>query len=515
MVPQYSENICRKLAQQFHQLGLHRPMRIRRYDADQEITCRAESIDGTRSAELNLRIERFVGGGFAGQVYRVRLEKINGAAIEGLVQGRIYAMKVLVPPSGFALLFRNFVYAIGFQAPFQLQTNPVAARCGALWQKFFRRGARIRFGTELAVNDIHVTFIDERIGSCAELNDWIDGRTWRLEVDDHMDALQRWGKKLPVSEHLLGSPEYRAKKEFMQAFVRLLHDMGGHEFARQYEWSTCKSQPNCLKRVEADAGPADGLTAVDFRACLALLPVLPMSPGDFSLIARGLARGSFVQFDRGDTKRLRRFMDEHPNDFADMRPLYDELVACEKTYRDSQADITRNGLRLLYDRGLWRTLLTSSLTGWRVTGTIDRHSAELLRSKPLLTLLLYLLSLIPCVGRFVRKACFHQAWRSHYASLITPGYFLKALRGNMLERITVWHRSGRIDTQRALLLVRSPSRAFGNLLLSFLPAGLHAFLTDWTIARTQLAYIFVRPVRLYFNPVAAPRRWAPAPPVPW
>ena len=105
-------------------------------------------------------------------------------------------MKIMIPPSGFALLFRNLVYAIGFQAPFQLQTNPIAARCGALWQKFFRRGAKIRFGYE-AVNDIHVTFIDEQMGSCAELTDWVEGRTWKLEVDDHMDVLNRWKKKLP------------------------------------------------------------------------------------------------------------------------------------------------------------------------------------------------------------------------------------------------------------------------------------------------------------------------------
>ncbi len=47
----------------------------------------------------------------------------------------------------------------------------------------------------------------------------------------------------------------------------------------------CKSQPNCLKRngTKADSG----LVAVDFRAGLALLPFLPMSPGDFKLIING------------------------------------------------------------------------------------------------------------------------------------------------------------------------------------------------------------------------------------
>lgn len=499
MAPEYSKTICRQLEQQIKNLGLHRPMRISRYDAGQQLTYDVSSIDGTQNATLHLLIEKFVGGGFAGQVYRVRIKNIEGEPLEGLRSGDCYAMKILIPPSGFALLFRNLVYAIGFQAPFQLQTNPTAARCGALWQKFFRRGAKIRFGCE-AVNDIHVTFIDEQMGSCAELTDWVEGRTWKLEVDDHMDALNRWKKKLPVTTALLGSPEFRAKKEFMHGFVTLLHDMGGHEFARQYEWSTCKSQPNCLKRVDAGPNPAEGLTAVDFRAGLALLPILPMSPGDIGLILSGLKRGSLVQFDRGDTAQLQRYMDAHPDDFADMRPLYDELVACEKTYRDSQPDITHNHIRLLYDRRLWSTLLNSTLTGWRITGSVDQQGEKRLRVRPLLMLLLYMCACIPLAGRFVRKIACHEAWSRHYRAMLSTGYLAKALRGTMLERIITWHRAGRVDAERAQRLARSPLRAFGHLLFSFLPVGLHKFLTDRVFAREQLAYIFIRPIRLYFDP---------------
>ena len=500
MTPAYSETVCRQLEQKFRQLGLHRPPRIRRYDAGQVLSCNAVSIDGQHDIDLKLRIERFVGGGFAGQVYRVHLEKIVGMPPDGLTEGSCYAMKILIPPSGFAMLFRNLVYAIGFQAPFQLQTNPTAARCGALWQKFFRRGAKIRFGDAQSVNDIHVTFTDENLGSCAELSDWVEGRTWRLEVDDHMDVLKLWKHNKPYPPDKLGSPEYRSKQEFMRAFVRLLHDMGGHEFARQYEWSTCKSQPNCLKRINASDEPSAGLTAVDFRAGLALLPFLPMSPGDFKLIWDGLRRGSLVQFDRGDVAQLKRFMDQHPNDFADMLAQYDELVACENKYRDSQPDISRNLLRLFHDGNLWSTIFDSARTGWWITNTIDKSSLERLRNNCLLTLLMYVCSLLPFCGRFIRTCTYHRAWRNHYLRLAKPGYLLKALRGTMLERIVNWHRAGRIDAAKAQCIARSPGRAFGHLLLSFLPVGLHKFFTDWYFAKERLAYIFVRPVRLYFDP---------------
>ena len=84
--------------------------------------------------------------------------------------------------------------------------------------------------------------------------------------------------------------------------------------------------------------------------------------------------------------------------------------------------------------------------------------------------------------------------------MFNSGYLLKAMRGTMLERITIWHRSGRIDEEEAQVLANSPIRAFSFFLLSFLPIGIHKFITDWTFAKEKLAYIFIRPIRLYFDP---------------
>ena len=54
-------------------------------------------------------VERFVGGGFAGQVYRVNLRRVDpdGEPLVGLHVGRPYALKILKPPSGFARFFRD------------------------------------------------------------------------------------------------------------------------------------------------------------------------------------------------------------------------------------------------------------------------------------------------------------------------------------------------------------------------------------------------------------------------
>jgi hypothetical protein len=275
-----SVDLYSRLEEEFQKTSIYRPMHVAHYDSGTELDYDIISVAEANKGHIRLLIDKFVGGGFAGQVYRVKVLDIESdGPVEGLEKDGTYAVKILIPPENSSRLFRDALYWIGFQGPFQLQVNPVAARSGALWQKFIRRAAKIRFGNENSVTDILATFVDPTLGSCGELSEWIDGRTWRLEVDEYLDLLNYWERGKKINTGHLGSPEYRAKKVFMAEFVRLLHDMGAHEFARQYEWSTWKSQPNCLKRTDRNNPPDDGLVAVDFRAGLTLLPFLPMSPG--------------------------------------------------------------------------------------------------------------------------------------------------------------------------------------------------------------------------------------------
>ncbi len=368
-----ARDIYRSLEKQFQHTNVYRPMRIERYEAGTELDYDVTGVSLATEGRVRLFVDKFVGGGFAGQVYRVKVIEVEAenGSFRDLHEGGMYAMKILIPPSGFSRFFRNTLYWIGFQGPFQLQVNPDAARAGALWQKFIRRGAKIRFGDENSVVDIHATFVDSVLGSCGELSEWVEGRTWRLEVDDRLDLLKRWFKNKNVDVKHLGSPEYRAKYTFMHEFVELLHQLGAHEFARQYEWSTWKSQPNCLKRSHTDETTDHGLVAVDFRAGLALLPFLPMSPGDFKLIVQGLGRKSLVQFDRGNIEKLEQFISAHEDEFADMTQLLEELKASEQVYRNSIPDITHNNLRLISSPRLWSTMRRSAVTGWSIRNLID------------------------------------------------------------------------------------------------------------------------------------------------
>jgi hypothetical protein len=338
------------------------------------------------------------------------------------------------------------------------------------------------------------------LGACGEISEWVDGRTWRLEVNDHLDQLNRWARNKPVDTDRLGSPEYRAKRSFMRQFVELLHEMGAHEFARQYEWSTCKSQPNCLKRSDTEKAPEEGLCAVDFRAGLALLPFLPMSPGDLKLIIQGIRRGSLVQFDRGDLVRLERYVSEREALFADMTHLLPELKTVEKVYRESIPDVTHNHLKIVYSGRLWSTILENAVTGWQTRGLLMDSTAAGLQKSRFLTVLFGLLGMIPLLGRTLQRSWGQPAWRRHYARLLTsPAYFKRALRGRIYEKAIGWLRDERISSAAARGLQESLWPAFAHLPLSVLPAGLHRLLSDWTFARERLDYYLLRPVRLYFN----------------
>ncbi|MBN1943069.1 MAG: hypothetical protein JW849_07220 [Phycisphaerae bacterium] len=511
-------------------------MHVVRYEAGEELTYEATGVFPAHTAMMRLRIEKFVGGGFAGQVYKVAVLGLDPLddSIEGLRVGGVYAMKILIPPSNGARLFRDAIYRAGFQAPFALQCNPAAARAGALWQKFIRRAAGVRFDDERCVVDILATFVDSTLGGCGEISEWVDGRVWRYEVNDHLDARKRWKHTAPVDPRA-GSPEYCAKRKFMAAFVKLLHEMGAPEFARQYEWWTCKSQPNALKRLDTNEDPLRGLTAVDFRAGLALLPFLPMAPGDVPLIFKGFWRGSLVQFDRGSLKKLHAFVRDHEADFHDMAPALEELTQAERRYRDGQIDVTHNHVRLLCSPKLWGEIRLANVTGWRVRNITDEATTARLHRNGLVSWLFWLLGGLPAMGiaaavgffiaaiatgRWSREiilpmiagiviapaaVLLRRIWgradlRKHYASILTSGrYFLRALLARRMEQLTAWLRAGRVSDVTALRLSESLPRYCAHLPLSVLPIFLHRLLTDRQYAKNLAHTIFVRPVKLYFN----------------
>ena len=107
----------------------------------------------------------------------------------------------------------------------------------------------------------------------------------------------------------------------------------------------------------------------------------------------------------------------------------------------------------------------------------------------------------------VRKVIGRGDLRRHYLKILTDfDYLRRAFRAHRAESIIRWHRAGRVSDSRAKRLVNQPGRYLFHSLLAVLPVGVHRFLTDAHFAVEKLWYIFVRPVKLYFN-AQARREW--------
>ena len=526
MVVTYSLETLGQLKELFYQQKLCRPLRFQRYEAGQRLTFEMEGIDPAQKIEVDLEIDRFVGGGYSGQVYKVTIVRIESdkEIPEGLRAGGTYALKIFIPPGTVSRWIRNLIYALGFQGPFSLRVNPAAVRAGALWQRFIRRGAQLRFGSEGVVANVLAIFVDPNLGSCGEISEWIEGRMWRLEVDDDLYSRFKWKPGKPARG--VNSPEYRAKKAFMSDLVSLMRDMGAEELARQYEWWTLKSQPNALKRLAMEADSSAGLTAVDFRAGIVLLPFLPECPADFKLIVRGIGRGSWVQFDRGDVRKLEGYAAARPDAFAGMAVALEELKRADQAYRDSLPDITHHHIKLITKPKLWTAIHTAWVRGWEIGSMADMEAAGPLRKSRFAALLFLLLGLLPVLtpvlillkfpgrsvglwllwfapllGPFVRRLWGRRDLRRHVGALLTKaGYIGRAFRGHVAEALIGWHRLGRVSDRRALVIAKKPGLYLLNRPLAFLPPGVHRFMTDMACFKERLHMMFVKPFELYFKP---------------
>ncbi|MCI0513484.1 hypothetical protein L0128_09750 [candidate division KSB1 bacterium] len=494
--------VCHQLKRIIEEARLIKKYHPSRYAKGDMLKLEITGVHPAYNAEALFEIMKFVGGGFAGQVYRVKLNEIQyeKGVLPAFELGNEYAMKILVPPSGFSLSFRNFVYWLAYQGPFSAQVNQAAARAGVLWQKVIRRGAKIYFGTERAVVDSYATFFDKERNSFGEINEWVSGRNWKFEIDDRL-----WNrKKMSITEKVikgmkLNSPEYLAKRQFMGKMVRLFHEMGAPELARQYEWWTMKSQPNALLRLDGERHSVNDLCSIDFRAGLALLPFLPMSPADFRLIIQGLFRGNLVQFDRGNLKKLNEFIDKYKIYFKGMESALAELKEVEFQYRRSTPDIFHQGLKLIYSRSLRRDVARGLIQGWNATELADEQFAAKLDRSSIRFCMFYVLGALPFIGKTIRRLWGNAEYARHVKHILAVrGYFSRTLQAKQAAALIDWQRDGRANDERILKLVQRPFRFWlQKVALVWLPPKWHRFFAEPAYAWDSIKETVRYPIRFY------------------
>ncbi|MCX7591861.1 MAG: hypothetical protein N2255_09565, partial [Kiritimatiellae bacterium] len=493
----YSPSVCRHLRGFIERLPLLLRPRPDRYEEGDVLDGSLRTVWPEVEGTARLRIRKFVGGGFAGQVYRCLLERLElpiGSEEDfGLRPGTDYAVKIFIPPSRLARLFRDALYRLGFQAPFSAQVNESACRAGLLFQKLARRTARVLLDDENAVADVYASFFDATLGSFGEIREWVEGRFWRLEADVHPWRRRRWRT---TSATDTDSPEYVAKRRFMYRVVAMLHEMGARELARQFEWWSMKSQPNILKRAGYDDSPDAGLCAFDFRPGLVLLPFLPMSPVDVRLIWEGLCRGVLVQLDRCEPKKLRALVERHPQVFCGADDLLSAWERYHEAARRAVPDLSRQGLRLLFDFRLRRDVRFGLVEGYVRTGLIDECFAARLRKSSRAFWSFYLLGAVPLFGHWFRRLWGSEIYRRHVRLLLGDRLYLaRTWAAALAARLLRWHRSGRIGRGHTRRLLRRPWLFWiERLTLGCLPAVVPRVLSEpgYVVQRIGAASLFMR-----------------------
>jgi hypothetical protein len=490
-----TSELCSELEKRAAGAGLLVPFRRERYEPGDVLDLTFRAVRPDWAGHGRFRVEMFAGSGFAGQVYRCRVESVDipQGFESDLREGMVCAVKILKPASSFARFFRDVLYRAGFQAAFSAAVNESACRAGLLWQKAIRLAAGIELGRQDAVADVYASFFDDNMCAWGEIREWVEGRLWRLEADDSPGLRRKWRT---IDPRLTGSPEYVAKRRFMDRLVRLIRDMGAWELSRQYVWWTMKSQPNVLKREGFDADPEAGLCAVDFRAGLVLLPFLPMSPADIGLVLHGLRRGAVVQFDRGDVPALRRWMDANAAGNGEMEALVRAIEVEEDRYRRSIPDVWNRGWSLVRDPGRWRAIRGASAEAHRVCGDVDGEHAARLARCPGRWIAFWAVTAVPFAGRWARRFWGNAQWRAHVVRCVGSfRYFLACSRVNLLRVVVRWVRAGRVGEGHARLLAEKPALYWlERCTLGLLPAGLHRAMAEpsWWWSGVTEWFVFVR-----------------------
>ena len=85
MAKEYSSAVCRRLADVAEAQRLHRPGRLTRHEAGDRLDLDLTGVAPVWRARACFEVERYVGGGFAGQVYRARVVRIEAKKTPGVV----------------------------------------------------------------------------------------------------------------------------------------------------------------------------------------------------------------------------------------------------------------------------------------------------------------------------------------------------------------------------------------------------------------------------------------------
>jgi hypothetical protein len=243
---------------------------------------------------LHLHVEEHMGGGPYCQTYRIRPVN-NDAAFVGLIPTAVYGLKVYHVPFCRFCAPDSFLFTT---LPRRLLVKSLdrLGRIGALWQLLARTAVERELQLPEAVPNALATFYDQNLLAFGTIYEWVDGRMWRLEMDDRIFDRLAPPPQPDYLEPREFPNEYTAKRFFLARLERLFKEMGADGLAARYSWKNWLSSQRVLLRTGSQDSYR-GLVAVDFEPAL------------------------------GDIQRLESYLERHADWFSHEQMAAQELLA--------------------------------------------------------------------------------------------------------------------------------------------------------------------------------------------
>lgn len=458
----------------------------RHYVSGETICAELKDLDGQAKGLFCFAIERYVGSGFAGQVYQARPQSLEWDESHPWV-----ALKVLRPRPRWKELFRDTLFRLSFQSPFAPRIREPALRAGLIWQALLRLAANTTLNQADLIPQPLGYYWDADLLSFVEVQEWVEGRVVRYQFDE--DLLLRW----------LGWPracpsnEMQRKKAVMAQLVDLCHRLGAIGLARQYEWYTLVSQANVLvRRNRADEKQSEFI-AVDWRPGLAVPFFLPLSPVHARLIWDGLWQGQWVHFDEVALDRLETYGQTQNEVMAPLQPLIARLKADEVQYRAGLLSLWPTRPRSATNYPL---VQAATLDEWQKRDLISPAQAVVWQKRRGCFWFYFWLEFVPVVGQLLVRWLGNEQVRTHWRQFLTqPDYRQKVYRVYRARALLRWVDDGRVPLAHAAALRQSLPRYWLEALsLGWWPRGAHRLVVDAAARRQWLITHLIMPARYIF-----------------
>lgn len=394
-------------------------------------------------------IAGIAGSGFASRVYRATDD------LEQEVVLKVYRTE------GARRIFGDLLHTTACGLPFPMRFLESAVLVSEGWHDVLQKATEIEGMKDIVLPQSHGHFFSPELGSFVGVYEWMNGES----------------EKPPIIG-TQGLVNYQKKKNVFKRFRNLAGMVGAGDRVRQWDWGTLVAPLNGLT-VEAEQRK---VAMIDTQPGLPLVGI-PLSPADVVTVFKTLVNGRSVYFDRPDFPKLDRYIEDHPDAFADLSETVARLKEADRKYRDSLPFPLDGSWFRYFDSGRRKKMREATASALLADKSIDDKGAARIVKSDISAAWHLAIYNLPLVGSRIHRLMFHKGYQEHLWNILTTSGYRHEVN---LESISRWLSQERITPGRAVKLEKSDLKVLLERPLSYLPQRAHRLLVDGDYCLEQL-----------------------------